>query len=144
MPAQREYSSNEVNISIAGYVIDGGYADGVFLEVEYRNPAFELTKGTDGEGTRSRTNDRSATIRVHLMQGARGNAVLTALHQLDLAAQNGAGVGALDITDKNGTTVYFAEKAFISSPPNASYDRTPTERVWEITANHLIAVEGSY
>src|SRR5690554_3705243 len=98
-PTMREYRSDQVNISLAGYPIQGGYADGVFLEIEYAEPAFALTKGTDGEGTRSRTNNRSATIRIHLMQGAEGNSVLSALHNLDLQAQNGAGVGAFQVED---------------------------------------------
>ena len=111
MPAQKEYNSDQVNISIAGFPIVGGYADGVFLEMEFVNPAFVLTKGTDGEGTRSRSNDRSATIKIHLMQGANGNAVLSALHSLDLLSPNGAGVGAFQVVDQNGTTIYFAEHA---------------------------------
>ncbi len=144
MPAQKEYNSDQVNISIAGFPIVGGYADGVFLEMEFVNPAFVLTKGTDGEGTRSRSNDRSATIKIHLMQGANGNAVLSALHSLDLLSPNGAGVGAFQVVDQNGTTIYFAEHAFVSEPPNSSYDRTPTERVWTLMVNHLDQIEGSY
>ncbi len=144
MPAQKEYNSTQMNISIAGFPIVGGYADGVFLEMEFVNPAFVLTKGTDGEGTRSRSNDRSAIMKIHLMQGANGNSVLSALHQLDLLSPNGAGVGAFQGVDQNGTPVYFAEHSFISEPPNASYDRTPTERIWTLMANHLDAIEGSY
>ncbi len=144
VPAMKEYSSNEVNISLAGFSIDGGFADGVFLELEFQNPAFALTKGTDGEGTRSRSNDRSALVRIHLMQGANANAVLTALHQLDLNVENGVGVGSLDVTDKNGTTVYFALHAWVAEPPNPTYDRTATERVWTLMVNHLELLEGAY
>lgn len=143
-PGLKEYSTDEVNISFAGYPITGGYADGVFIEIEYSNPAFALTKGTDGEGTRSRSNDRSATIKIHLMQGADGNSVLSALHNLDLQTRNGAGVGAFLCEDKNGTPKHAATEAWIESPPNPTYDRTPTERVWTLKANHLESFEGSY
>lgn len=140
-----EYSSNEVDVSLAGYTIDGGWSeDETFIEIEYDEDPFTLHKGVDGEGVRARTNNRSATIRIHLMQGAASNAVLSALHNGDLAAQNGAGVGVLKVNDRNGTPKYFGEHAWVQSPPNPSYAKGPVTRTWTCRCNHLDSFEGAY
>lgn len=128
------YDANEVTINFAGLDIDSGYADGEFCRVEQETEDFVDKAGTDGEVTRAKTNDKRTTITILLMQSSDGNAKLSALSNLDRLAGNGAGVAPLLIRDRQGTQLFIAAEAWISKPPNISYDREPTAREWTLRA----------
>lgn len=128
------YDANEVTLVFAGIPIDSGYADGEFIRIAQESDDFTDVVGTDGEVTRSKTNDRRTTISVILMQSSVGNAALSALNNLDRAANNGAGVGPILIADRQGTSVFAAAECWISKPPDVSYDREATAREWTLRA----------
>ena len=119
-------------MSIAGIPITGGYADGEFLRIESESDAFTDVAGTDGEVTRSKTNDRRATATLSLMQTADANNLLAALAITDREAPNGAGVGAFLVRDRQGTALYQASECWISKTPDATFDREATAREWTI------------
>ena len=85
------YDADQVKLTVAGFAIESGFADGEFLRVEQEADDFTDVAGTDGEVTRSKTNDRRATITVLLMQTSSGNQALSALSNVDREAPNGAG-----------------------------------------------------
>jgi hypothetical protein len=126
------YDANEVTLNFAGLDIDSGYADGEFCRVEQESDDFTDKVGTDGEVTRSKTNDRRTTVTILLMQSSDGNAKLSTLNNLDRLAGNGAGVAPILIRDRQGTSVFAGAEAWISKPPNISYDREPTAREWTL------------
>lgn len=132
------YDSSEVGVSFAGIPITGGYADGEFVRIERETEAFTDVVGTDGEVTRSGTNDNRANVTIRLMQTAEANALLSALHNTDKATSGGAGVAPLLIEDRNGLTLHEAAKAWIVSSPDSSYDREATPREWVIRCADLI------
>lgn len=136
------YDANEVTLIIAGLPIESGYDDGEFCRIEQESPDFTDKVGTDGEVTRSKTNDRRATVSVILMQSSDGNALLSGLNNIDRLAGNGAGVGPLLIRDKQGTALYAAAECWISQPPNVSFDREPTAREWTIRVANLERFDG--
>lgn len=142
MAGFKVYDPEKVSIIICGIPISGGYADGSFIEIEQDSNDFNDVVGTDGEVTRSKSNDRRATIRVRLMQSASANNALSALNALDKKAGNGAGVGPSMIRDKQGTTLFAASKSWIAKPPAVTFDRTATERVWEIRCADLERLDG--
>lgn len=127
----KEYNAKQVNVSLAGKNLNGGYADGTFFIVRRSTPSFTKKVGTDGEVTRSRTNDRTGEFEIHLMQGSDDNDWLSALFLLDENSENGAGVGALSCEDKNGTTLHFAANAWLTEWPEANFDREAGPRVWK-------------
>ncbi len=136
--AVKVYDADEVNISFAGFALDGGFADGEFLRIEQETEDFVDVVGTDGEVTRSKTNDRRATITILLMQTSSGNQALAALSNLDRSLPNGAGIAPFLVTDGNGDSLYEASSAWIQKPPDVSMDRTATPREWQLRCADLI------
>jgi hypothetical protein len=136
------YDANEVTIIIAGIPIDSGFADGEFLRIEQDSDDFTDVVGTDGEVTRSKTNDRRATVTLILMQSATGNAVLSALNLLDKKVGSGAGVGPFLVRDKQGTSLYSASKCWIAKPPTASFGREAGPREWKVRVADIERLDG--
>ena len=58
MGAFKTYDADQVSVLINGIELKG-YADGEFLRIEQEGADFTDVVGTDGEVTRSKTNDRS-------------------------------------------------------------------------------------
>lgn len=125
-----------------GVPISSGLADGEFLTVIQTENDFEEVVGTDGETTRSKTNNHNADIKVRLMQTSDGNAALSAINNLDKSQPNGAGIGAMLIRDRQGTTLFTASKCWIKKPPEASFDRKAKEREWLLHCSDLTRLDG--
>jgi len=136
--ATKVYDADQVKLTIGGFAIESGFADGEFLRIEQESEDFTDVAGTDGEVTRSKTNDRRATITVLLMQTSSGNQALSTLSNLDREAANGVGITPLLIADKNGDTLFTASSAWIQKPPDVSFDREATAREWEIRVGDLV------
>lgn len=137
----RIYDSSQVQVAFAGIPVQG-YADGDFLAISWETDAFTDVVGTDGDVSRSKTNDRRATVEITLMSTSPTNDLFSALHIADLNAPGGAGVGALLITDLNGTSLYTAGNAWISKAPDVTYGREANERVWTLRVDNLRAFTG--
>lgn len=137
----KHYDPDLISIVFAGILIEG-YADGEFVSIEANSEDFLMKMGTDGEGTRSKTNDRSGTVTLKLMQSSSSNPRLSAIRELDLAQPNGAGVGALQVRDQGGVTIYSAEQAYIEKLPSSSFDREATTREWVLKTDKLTAIIG--
>lgn len=140
----KEYNANQVNVSLAGKALTGGYADGVFFTVRRSTATFTKKVGTDGEVTRSRSNDRTGEFEIRLMASSEDNAWLSALFNLDENSENGAGVGALSCEDLNGTTLHFAKSAWLTEWPEESFDREVGEVVWKGECELLEQYIGGY
>ena len=130
----KSYNAADVDIIFAGISIDGK-ADGTFVTVERRAEAFTLVVGAGGEGLRSKSNDRSATVTLALMQSSAANDALSALAVLD--EESGAGVGPLLIKDRSGSTLCAAPTAWIQKFANAEFAKEGSEREWIIETNDL-------
>ena len=133
--------SDQMSASLAGIPFDG-YADGEWLRIQRDGPAFTDVVGTDGEVTRSKTNDDRATVTLRLMSSSATNALLSALHNSDKNTPGGVGVGAFLLRDRQGTTLISAEKAWIAKAPDTSEDRTATVREWVIRVAKLVEFHG--
>ena len=143
MAGAKIYDADQISLSFMGIPIDSGYADGEFLTIEQAEDDFVAKVGTDGEVTRSKTNNRLATIKVKLMLTSSGNSALSALNNLDRATPGGAGVGPMLVRDRQGTSLYTASKCWISRPPDVSFDREPTAREWTLQAANLVRFDGN-
>lgn len=136
------YNADEVTVSVCGIPITGGYADGDFLTIEPSEDGFTEVVGTSGEVTRSKTFNRTATITLRLMQTSETNALLGALHETDLAAPNGAGVGAFAVRDTGGFALFTAENCWIKRRPTSNFGREGQAREWVFMVDKLVAVGG--
>ena len=136
------YDADQVSIVMMGVPLSSGYADGVFLEIEQEEDDFSHKVGTDGETTRSKTNNHNADIKIHLMQTSDGNALLSAVNNVDKAAPNGAGVGPMLIRDRQGTSLYTAAHSYVRKAPDAAFAREASDRVWLCHCTDLVRLDG--
>jgi hypothetical protein len=139
MGAVKNYDPAEVQVVFAGIKI-GGFADGTFVTVARDNPSFNSIVGSDGEGARAKSNDRSATVTVTLVQTSDSNDALSAAMNLD--ELSGDGVGALMIKDNSGRTLVQAETAWLEKPADLEFAREITNREWSIKTNELVGLWG--
>ena|ERR1700682_1686322 len=138
----KRYDAAQVTLVFMGILIDSGFADGEFLTIEQSAPDYEAVIGTDGEVSRSRTNNRHATITVKLAHTSNGNTFFSALSNLGILAKNGADVGPMMVRDRvSGVCTYLASKCWIAKPPNVSYDNKVTMRDWILECADLVRVD---
>jgi hypothetical protein len=138
----KRYDSAQVTISICNILINSGYNEGEFITIEQAAPDYEMVVGTDGEVTRSRTNNRSGTLHIKLMQTSVGNTLLTGLSNQGLLAANGADVGAMFINDRiSGACTWKAAHCWIAKPPEVTLENKATMRDWTIDFADLIRVD---
>ncbi|MCG8433490.1 MAG: DUF3277 family protein [Gammaproteobacteria bacterium] len=136
------YDPSEVSITLGTITVEG-YADGTFVTVEDDEDAYSMQVGSDGESTRSKSNNRGATITLTTLQGSSSNDLLSALHNLDRNSSGGAGIRPLLIKDNNGTHLYTAETAWVQKRPGSEFAREATGREWTIRTNNLVSLDGS-
>lgn len=141
--ALKIYDADQISIVMIGIPVTGGFDDGEFLTIEADSEDFTVKVGTDGQVTRSKTNNRVAKITIKLMQSSDANAAFSALNNLDRSNSNGAGVGPMLIRDRGGSTLYTASKCWIMQPPDVSFDREATAREWVFQCADFVRFDGS-
>ena len=130
----KTYNAGDVAIIFAGIPFEG-FADGTFVTVVRDNPSFNSLVGSDGEGARAKSNDRSGTITCTLMQTSLTNDALSSLALLD--ELTGDGVAPVLVKDNSGRTVASAETAWIEKPADAEFGREISNREWVLKTNDL-------
>jgi hypothetical protein len=93
--------------------------------------------GADGEATVSRSNNRSATIKIKLMATSDGHRLLEQLYAAQQAASNGAPI-AFELRDVLGARVEHADACVFVKPPATSHGATVSEREWSLFTERLI------
>lgn len=127
------YSADEVTVTLAGILIDSGFADGEFVSVEPASDDFGDKAGADGEVARWKTNDRRSTAHIKTLQTSDGNTQLSALRNRDVNAPNGAGVGVFEVRDRSsGALLVHADHEWIQKLPTMSRGREIAEYDWTI------------
>jgi hypothetical protein len=117
-----------------------GFADGTFISVERLTDTFGESVGAQGDVVRVRSRDRRGTVTATLQGTSPTNDLLSAIAIDDeepSAADYAAGVGDLALKDLNGTTLAFAEHAWIVKLPNVDYATEHTPRQWVIRCAKL-------
>lgn len=133
----KTYSPDEVTIAIANQLIDSGFAEGEFLSIERGANRFTTKFGTDGEAARSKNLNRSALVKIKLMQTSLGNDRLAALVALGESGVNGADVGDIVIRDLSGNMVCRGDKAWVEKEPVVSRGAETGECEWTIMVPHM-------
>jgi hypothetical protein len=141
MAATKTQDADQISISYGGADIHGFAPDSV-IEIEQESNDFEDEVGADGEVSRSKTNDRRATIRIYLMATSDSNDLLSAISNADRKAPNGAGIAPLYVRDRSGRAVYSAAECWVRKPPQVSFKRSAQERVWELRCANLERFDG--
>ena len=112
-----------------------GFADGTMIKVTRKTPSFSLNIGTQGDGARVRSQDKSGEVMVTLQQTSPTNDYLSA--QILLDEQFGTAYGPLLIKDLNGTTVLTAATAWLTKPADTEYSKELTTREWAFDCHEL-------
>lgn len=140
--AAKTYDPANVS-AIYGTIPITGFAEDAAITVEHDEDDWTLQVGVDGEGTRSKSNNRSATITFALMQSSATNDLLSAERELDINTPGGTGGKPLIVKDNSGTTLFSAETAWIQKAPTAELNREATSREWVLRTDVLQANHGS-
>src|SRR3990172_523550 len=133
--AVKTYDPRQVIIIVAGNQMSG-YADGSFVTVARNEDMWSLQIGTSGEGTRSKSNNKSGTITFQLMQSSDSNAVLQALANVDELSN--AGAVPVMVKDNSGDSLYIAETAWIRKIPDSEFSREAGPREWVLETDVLV------
>lgn len=137
--AVKTYNPKKVAVIVGGAIMSG-FADGEFVTISMDEDQWELKVGTDGEGTRSKQNNNSATVKIMLMQSSDSNVVLQGFWNSDKLSD--AGVFPLLIKDNSGKSLYMAEQAWIQKQPEAKFGKAAETREWTIRTDNMIPLEG--
>lgn len=130
----KTYNAADVDVIFNGHVVSGK-ADGTFVTIARNNQSWNLAVGSDGEGARAKSNDKSGTVTVTVMQSSITNDLFSGFSLAD--ELNGDGVGALLVKDRSGRTLCAAETAWIQKPADAAFAREIESREWVIETDAL-------
>jgi len=139
--AVKTYDPAHVSM-VYGSIAVTGFAEDAAITVEHDEDDWALAVGVDGEGTRSKSSNKSATITAALMQSSATNALLTAERNLDINTPGGTGGKPLIIKDNSGTSLFQCETAWIQKAPTAELNREATSREWVFRTDNLNANHG--
>jgi hypothetical protein len=130
------YDPAQVALIAVGVPVTG-FAPGTFIVAERNEDSFNLTIGSDGEGCRTRTNNKSGRITFTLQQSSVTNVLLSAALLLDENTPAGDGILPSGVKDNTGTTLVFAELSWLVKPSNVEYSNEATTREWIIETDNL-------
>lgn len=113
-----------------------------FLSVSFDEPRFRLVSGIDGDSTRIRNQNRSATIEVTLLQSSLSNDYLSGFLTVD--ELTGVSVLPFFAKDDNSNNTIIAPSCFIEGMPSHTYGTTGNNQVWRFRTDNLILWTGKF
>nr|MDO8118665.1 DUF3277 family protein [Candidatus Sigynarchaeota archaeon] len=128
------YDPAQVFVTYGGFTIQG-FADGSMITVERNEQAYNLYIGSDGEGARSKSNNKSAVITIRLMQTSDSNDVITAFAKADEITNSGS--VPFMVKDGNGRTLLIAENAWVQKLPSVEFGKEALEREWKLESDSV-------
>jgi len=135
-----KYNPREVKLIFGGLPVHIGAAAGTFITIERTKPSYKLLKGTDGEGTRIRTQDFSSTLRLTIRKGSGINDALSELSAAD--DLTGAVALPLYLTDWNGRSRYIAPIAFLEQPVDTEFSTEEGANTWTFLCDTWLPFTG--
>lgn len=130
----RTYDPGKIVIIFKGITVQAP-ADGTFVSAERDNDSFTKSYGARGDAVRVRVRKMGGKVTITLMGISPTNDQFSTLLALD--EETGAGVGALQIEDLNGTTLVHATNAWLVRPANYQGAAEATDREWTIDCEKL-------
>jgi hypothetical protein len=126
-PNVRTYDPKKVVVTF-GTVIVSGYGEGTFIAVTQNGDSFEKQRGADGGVDRVNKNASDYSVVLTLKQTSLVNDLLSALSIADKLSN--AGKLPLTVKDLNGTSLFFAEQAWIAKEPDPENSDSMSNREW--------------
>lgn len=131
MSQVHEFDFDQIDCIFGLAPIDGWDEDSV-ITIEEDEEAFLLKKGVKGDITRSKNHGVTASVKLVLMSSSQSNDFLSALAKLDRSKAGGAGIVPILIRDRNGTSLFASDQAWIEKIPPVVYGKQATPREWTI------------
>ena len=134
-----EYDPKQVLLILNGVHIHG-FLEGTFITARRNKDAMSLQVGVDGEGTRSKSSDKSGRLEIFLNQSSESNDVFSALALADEAT--GLGVVPAMLKDNSGRSLFVAENAWVVKFPDAPFETNSVGRQWILETDNLTVFLG--
>ena len=125
------YDLRNVSLLICAIPISEAPGEDEFIKIKPHEEAYAVVKGADGSVIRCATNNRLYEWSLTLSQNSPHNVQLSALHAVDKADTNGAGVGAFILENLGGGTLVTAVHCWITQLPEFTYGKMAKPVVWE-------------
>lgn len=126
------YDLENVSIIFGGIPLDSGFGEGGAVKIAQEEPGFVNKVGSDGSVTRSKTGKKLTKVTITCLQTSSINSKLSVIHNIDLAAKNGAGVVPMLINDNGGLSLFAAQEAWIEGWPETPYNTDAGDHEWVI------------
>lgn len=120
------------NVITCGSLTISGYGPDSFIKITRSSPIFTTQVGAGGDVARSRSQDKTATIEITIMQTSPSNDQLSALAKADEI--DGSGIFPFQMKDLNSTTVCSAQSAWVESWPDMERAKETGVCVWKLAA----------
>ena len=138
------FSPSDVTFQIDGYTISAWET----IELSKDTESYNFIKGTRGKNTRVRNYNKSALLKISVLQTSDAHDILSEIHSLDIAqGESTADCARLSITlkDRSGTTAFQSDDAYIVSYPSVKFSQDFEMREWQIQCHtyNLFIVGGN-
>ena len=127
--AARHYNLDEVLLMVGGVLVTE-FIEGDAISVAFDNDRWIKKDGHHGSTIRSKNPAHSGTATIKLMQGSPANASLQAL--LDVDDASGAGTGAFEVRDLNGTSYATGQKSWLVKDPDMAFGTEAGEVEYQV------------
>ena len=128
-----------VIVSIGGTPMSG-LADGTFVMVSRDEDIFSKVSGADGEVSRAKSNNRSGSLTLTLMQTSMSNDVLSAIAVLDEISNTG--IVPVFVKEIGTSTILMAGEGWVKKMPDVSYSKEIENREWVLDLAIVNMFEG--
>jgi hypothetical protein len=138
----KSYDSKSVMVLFANTPISG-FAEGSRVTCTPNAKRWTKKVGSDGEVTRSKSNNKAYTFKLTLARHSLSNTFLSSLVNADDLTPGGVTHPIL-IEDLVSGTTYAAKNAFVSGFPEDAHETEGTDLEWEIEAGEtLVMINGT-
>jgi hypothetical protein len=137
----KTYDPAKVELVVAGVPISG-FASGTFISMARAADAWSKVVGASGEVIRSKSNDRSGTLTLTLLQSSLSNDALSELASLDELSNDG--VGPLMIKDLSGRLLLQAESCWVQKVADVNRGSEQENMEWMIAYDADTGLRGGH
>ncbi len=130
----RSYDPKAVSQIIAGQILSG-YAEGTFINVERNEDSANLSIGSQGEGTRTLSRNRSGRVSLTLQMTSPSNGVLDA--QRIAMELSGGGIFSMLGKDADSGDTWAGATSWVVKPATMEYSNETTNREWIVETDEL-------
>jgi hypothetical protein len=136
----KTYDPGQIVATLGALVLTPGFGPDSFLTFEPAETLFTTQVGASGEVVRSRSRNRTGTVRIGVMQSSIVNDQLSAIAAADQLSNSG--VLPFQVKDLNGTTLLSAKNAWIEERPHTEFSKEAGVREWVIAGEEWVEFHG--